>query len=55
MKYIITTSAEETPKEPPVTGAVLQKVYDAIYGTAMKWVAEEPNITEWRINLGTVL
>lgn len=52
MKYIITTSAEETPKEPPVTGAVLENVYDAIYGTAMKWVAEVPDITELAHKLG---
>lgn len=52
MKYIITTSAEETPKEPPVTGAVLKEVYDAIYGTAKKWVGEVPDITELAHKLG---
>ena len=46
MKYIITTSAIGTPKEPPVTGAVLEKVYDKFFGTTERWVAEVPDIME---------
>ena len=45
-KYIITTSAIDTPKEPPITGAVLEEVHDDFYGTATKWVAEVPDIVE---------
>ena len=52
MKYIITTSREDTPKEPPVTGAVLEEVYDDIYGKATKWVAEVPDIKELAHKVG---
>ena len=52
MKYIITTSKETTPKEPPITGAVQEKVYDDLYGFVTKWVAEVPDITELAHKLG---
>ena len=52
MKYIITTSAEDTPKEPPVKGAVLEKVYDDSWGLVTKWVAEVPDIMELARKVG---
>ena len=52
MKYIITTSAIGTPKEPPVTGAVLEKVYDKTFGLVKRWVAEVPDIMELARKVG---